>query len=366
MLGALVEGCKKNKDNQPSPAGTDSTADCGPIQSTGTPLNLDLPFFFPTMPVPPDNPLTVEGVKLGRYLFWDKKLSRNQTMSCGSCHFPGKSFADSGRFSTGVDGIQGTRSAMPLINLAWAHNYFWDGRAATLEKQIFEPVRNHIELDENWVEVAQRIAADPEYPPMFEAAFGGTCIDSTRISYAIAQFERTMVSYKSKFDRWRYYGQGNLTPSEYRGLEKFLAEGGDPSRFPGGQNGGDCFHCHGGSLTLFTDEQFHNNGLDSVFTDLGRGEVTGNPADYGRFKTPTLRNIALTAPYMHDGRYQTLQQVIEHYDSGGVPSPTIDPFMKYAVGGDAMTDQTKQDIINFLLTLTDTSFVNNPAFTDPH
>jgi cytochrome c peroxidase len=174
-----------------------------------------------------------------------------------------------------------------------------------------------------------------------------------------------MISADSDFDKQRI-GQYTFTPEEEHGFELFLAEGGSPEDVPGGQFGADCFHCHGHGAMQMTDYLFHNNGLDAEFTDLGVGGITGNAADMGRFKTPSLRNIELTGPYMHDGRFQTLEEVVDHYNSGGVYSPTIDPFMKFSSGGLQLSDQSKADLIAFLKCLTDTEFINNPAFSDPH
>ncbi len=303
---------------------------------------------------------------MGKHLFWEKKLSRNNIVSCGACHFPSASFSDNARFSVGLNGDLTDRNSMPLVNMAWQNDFFWDGREVSLEDQLFEPVRNPIEMDLTWPEAEERIGSDPNYQDMFLAAFGTPCVDSVRITKAIAQFVRTMISGRSRFDRAYRYGELQLTQSELRGLELFLAEGGDPNIYPGGQNGGDCFHCHGGGLVQFTDFQFHNNGIDSVFSDLGRGGVTGNWFEEGHFKTPTLRNIALTAPYMHDGRFETLHEVVEHYNSGGHPSPTLDPLMKFEGEGLGLSPQDVDDLVNFLESLTDEEFVNNPDFQDPH
>ena len=361
---AVVMSCEPDDPPMPGPGGGEDV--CSSSIPQGSPYDLDLPFFAPDMPIPDDNQLTEEGVELGRYLFWEKNMSRDSSMSCGSCHFPSSAFSDTSKFSVGVNGVEGNRQAMALVNVGWSNEFFWDGRDATLEQQILEPIPNPIEMDLSWEQAVQRIDEDPLYDPMFEAAFGSNCVDSIRISKAIAQFVRTLVSFNSKFDKAYYYGTAQFTPSETRGRELFIAEGGDPEDVPGGQNGGDCFHCHGGSFTLFTDQQFHNNGLDSVFTDLGLGGVTGDNLDFGLFKTPTLRNVELSAPYMHDGRFETLEEVIDHYDTGGVPSPTIDPFMKFTTGGLGLSEQDKQDLINFLKTLTDEEFINNPEFQDPH
>ncbi|MCZ4408115.1 c-type cytochrome [Cryomorphaceae bacterium 1068] len=359
-LVALLASCKKDEP--------DSEADnllCEIVSGIGTPYEFQKPFFFPDPIIPSDNPFTEEGIELGRHLFWEKKLSRNNTISCGSCHFPTASFSDNVPKSVGLYGDLTRRNSMALVNMAWNTSFFWDGRSRTLEEQLLEPVENPVEMDLTWREAVERIGSDSIYQDMFTAAFGTPCVDSVRITYAMAQFIRTMVSANSEFDQAQY-GPGQLSISEQNGLFLFLAEGGDPNIYPGGQNGGDCFHCHGGALVLFTDQQFHNNGLDSVFTDLGRAEVNGSPFSEAQFKTPTLRNIALTAPYMHDGRFETLHDVIEHYNSGGHPSMTIDPLMKFQGVGLGLSEQDIDDLVAFLETLTDDEFVNNPDFQDPH
>mgnify|MGYP001989599867 FL=1 len=220
-----------------------------------------------------------------------------------------------------------------------------------------------------WSEAVARLQSDETstaYPEQFFDAFGTTEITPDLVSKAIAQFVRTMVSADSKFDRWRR-GEVELTDNEYNGYQMFLREGGDPEVVPGGQFGTDCFHCHGEAGLQFTDHLFHNNGLDPSFeSDAGHVMVSGNPLDSGKFRTPTLRNIALSGPYMHDGRFETLEEVVDHYNSGGVASSTIDPFMKYTTGGLSLAPSQKEDLIAFLHTLTDTSFVSNPAFSNPH
>lgn len=366
-LGFLLVACSTEKEplypvNPPQNAPTGA---CGPVEPSQNLYDLDLPYFFPEMDIPQNNPLTVEGVELGRHLFWDGILSRTNDISCASCHQPQAGFSDPNVVSVGVDGRTGVRNSMTLANIGYANRFFWDGRSLTLEEQILEPVVHPDEMDLDWPEAVSRLTSHPEYPQMFSAAFGGDCIDSSRVAMAIAQFLRTMVSANSKFDRWQWYGTAQLTPSETRGLELFLAEGGDPAVVPGGQFGGDCFHCHGGDLLFFTNQQFSNNGLDSVFTDLGLGGVTGNPGDMGKFKVPTLRNAEVTGPFMHDGRFADLEEVLEHYNSGGVFSPTIDPFMKYTSGGLQLPEQDKQAIIDFIKTLTDYEFLNNPKFQQP-
>jgi len=309
--------------------------------------------------------MTVEGVELGRHLFWDANLSSDGTVSCGSCHLPSSSFSDPSAFSAGVGGALGERNSMVLVNVGWSPNYFWDGRSGSLEEQVQIPIPHPDEMALPWPEALQRLSDDPIYSDLFGAAFGDVQITQERTAKALAQFVRTLISGNSKYDRWRR-GETALTDSEFSGYEIFLREGGDPETTPGGQFGGDCFHCHSEAGVLFTDHLFRNNGLDSVFAaDPGLAGVTGMPLDSGRFKTPTLRNVALSGPYMHDGRFSTLEEVIDHYNSGGVASSTIDPFMKYTTGGLTLTPSMKADLIAFLHTLTDTSFVQNPAFQNP-
>lgn len=364
LLVTIFFGCNPDDDGEPTNP-NDPNIVCEVIPGSGTPYEFQKPYFFPEPSLPAYNPMTEEGIALGRKLFWDEQLSRNNAVSCGSCHAPAHAFADNVAGSVGLYGELTPRNSMALINLAWNNTFFWDGRVLTLEEQIASPIHNPIEMDMDWATTVARLKADEAYPQMFAAAFGNDCVDTLRISYAIAQFMRTMVSANSRFDQAYYYGGTPLSPSEIRGMELFLAEGGDPNVYVGGQNGGDCFHCHGGSFVQFTDHQFHNNGLDSVFTDLGREEVTGLPYDRGLFKTPTLRNIALTAPYMHDGRFQTLREVIEHYNTGGHLTQTLDPLMKFPNVGLGLSEQDIDDLVSFLETLTDTSFVNNPNFRKP-
>lgn len=338
----------------------DTNNDCDLSAYNPTPYNLVIPQGFPQMPIPSDNPMTVEGVALGRRLFYEKRLSGDNTMSCASCHIQKPfSFTDKGtRFSTGIDGIEGNRNAMAIINLGWGHKFFWDGRVNSLEAQALGPVPNPIEMHESWKNALDKLRADDEYPELFLKAFGVCNFDSTHVAKAIAQFERTLISGNSKFDKY-LRGEVSLTPSELNGFVLFNRD-----KAPG-VSGADCFHCHGAAGGMFTDNDFHNNGLDSVFTDLGLELTTGNIHDRGKFKSPTLRNIELTAPYMHDGRFATLEEVVEHYNRGGHPSPTLDPLMKNVGDGLELSHQEKTDLINFLKTLTDMDFVNNPNFSEP-
>lgn len=357
LMFLFLGSCKKEVvDPQPVPPGPND----GP-----TAYDWVDPLFFQEMIIPVDNPLTVEGIELGRMLFYDKRLSGDNTQSCASCHFQDAAFADTNQFSTGIDGSVGTRQGMTLINLGYQFNYFWDARSATLEEQIIEPVINPIEMNTTWEEVMFKITGDEEYMDLFNVIYSTSVIDSIHVAKVMAQFLRIVVSSNSKYDKV-LSGAAQFTPSEQRGWELFQAEGGDPEDGQGGEWGADCFHCHPLAGVQISDYQLHNNGLDSVFTDLGRGEVTGDPNDYGRFKTPSLRNIEVSAPYMHDGRFETIEEVIDHYNSGGHPSATVDPFMKFTQGGLQLSDQDKEDLIAFLKTLTDTQFLTEEAFSDPN
>lgn len=323
-----------------------------------TPYVLQTPELFdqylPAPNIPIDNPLTVEGVFLGKKLFYDPILSGDNTLACAGCHAPATSFVDTNQFSIGIDMVAGNRNSMPLMNLAWNYGdkFFWDGRSIGLEAQSLKPVTDTIEMHETWVNAMSKLQAHPNYPGLFKAAFGTQVIDSLLVAKALAQFERTLITGDSKFDKFLRNELG-LTSQELNGFSVYMNE-----------NKGDCFHCHGSPTNpLWTDNDFHNNGLDANFNDNGLGKVTGNPADNGKFKTPTLRNLVFTAPYMHDGRFMTIDQVIEHYSTGLKNSPTIDPLMKkVGNGGAQLTPTEKADLKAFLLTLTDSSFNNNPNY----
>lgn len=317
-----------------------------------TPSPLEIPELFkntilaPIIPI--NNPQTQEGVALGEKLFFDPILSLDNSQACADCHAPENAFSDSDQFSDGVDGTLGSRNSMPLFNLAWNYDekFFWDGSAFSLEHQAFVPVSDPTEMKNTWPKVEQKLQQDKAYPILFERAFGTAKIDSTLVTKAIAQFERTLISSNSRFDKF-LMGEIELTTQELNGFNVFMDE-----------NKGDCFHCHGSDKNpLWTDNKFHNNGLDETFTDLGLGAVTGDPADDGKFKSPSLRNLKFTAPYMHDGRFSTLDEVINHYSKGLKHSPTIDPLMKKVVqGGVGLSTQDRADLKAFLLTLSDYTF----------
>lgn len=369
--------CREEEPAVPDPpSGNEGGNGYGFAPHTPVPVVLDIPANMPPMPIPPDNPLTEEGIALGRFLFYEERLSGDNTMSCAQCHAPAHAFTDGNAVSVGIDGIAGNRSSMPLINLGYAQSFFWDGRVATLEEQILNPVRNPIEMHEIWPDVVSKLQADTAYVKLFWDAFGTTTVDSLLAAKAVAQFLRTLISANSPWDKWRRF-EGTIPLDAQIGYDLFKMEGGPvgmPFQLPGmdstiiGQGGADCFHCHVEAAGLFTDEQFHNNGLDSEpFADLGRGGFNNDPFDNGKFKTPTLRNIMLSAPYMHDGRFATIEEVLDHYNDGGHPSSTVDSFMKFTDPDLTLElDATKRaQILAFLNTLTDTEFIENPAFADP-
>ncbi len=291
------------------------------------------------------NPLTTEGFVLGRKLFYDTRLSRNNTISCGSCHqqFAAFSHLDHA-VSHGIDGLLGTRNAPGLYNLNWHPSFMWDGGVNHLEVQPLAPIDNPVEMDEDINNVVVKLQNDADYRRLFREAFGTETITTPLILKAMAQFQGMLVSANSKYDRYMK-GETSLSSSELNGLNLFQQK---------------CNSCH--TAPLFTNFQYMNNGLDSVFADAGRARITLLAADSGTFKVPSLRNVGLTRQYMHDGRFNTLEEVLDHYSSGVVNSSTISAGV---VGGIPMTAQEKQDIIAFLKTLSDYSFINDRRFADP-
>ncbi len=330
--------------------------DGGPIDPNPcgepTPLAITLPAYFPELPPTPDNPLTVEGVRLGRFLFYDTILSEDSTLSCAGCHTQNLAFGDFRRFSEGVHGDKTRRQAPTIVNPGWNLNgIFWDGRAEDLEEQASMPVPEPTEMNLPWPDAVQRLEQHPDYPDMFCAAFGSTEITMDRVVKAIAQFERTFVSTNSKYDRWKR-GEVALAPEELRGYQFFMAE-----------SKGDCFHCHG--EPLFSTATFHNNGLDSVLVDRGLGEFTGNPADDGKFKAPSLRNIMESRPYMHDARFFTIREVLEHYNQTFPDIPSFDPLILKKNDYPPMSAADLDTLEFFLHTLTDEDFLFNPDLSNP-
>ena len=315
---------------------------------------------FPIVEQPEDNIATVEGVALGRKLFYEKRLSGDDSQACAGCHLQENGFSDPDATSDGIDGLNGNRNAMAIINLVWAKDFFWDGRSSTLEEQAFLPVRDPIEMHENWPQAVAQLQEDEEYPTLFDQAFGTSTIDSVLVAKALAQFERSLVSGNSRYDQF-LRGEISLTSQEVAGLQLFRNEG----PVDGVPNGADCFHCH--VEPMFTDNSFHNNALDeNSVADEGLYNVSGQEVDRAKFKTPTLRNIEYTAPYMHDGRFTSLEEVVAHYNSGGHASPTVDPLMKYIGEGMQLTAEDQENLVAFLKALSDPDFINNGAFSDPN
>ncbi len=322
---------------------------------------LIIPDGFPEMEIPEDNPLTIEGVTLGRHLFYDPILSADNSMSCASCHHTQLSFTDNRAFSKGVDGQEGRRSAMSLLNLGYNRNgFFWDGRVTTLEEQAIVPVEDPIELHNNWDTLVEKIKLHTTYPLMFRKAFGietAAEINKELVVKAIAQFERSLISSgESKFDKVKR-GEAEFTPDELIGFDMFFDISPE-------YKDAECAHCH--NVPLMTTNEYFNNGITEAYTledfkDKGLGAVTGDPFDVGKFRAPTLRNIELTAPYMHDGRFETLEEVIEHYNTGGKYSESVSPLIRPL----KLNETEKRQLLAFLKTLTDTTFVKNPEIQAP-
>lgn len=331
------------------------TPDKRDLPAVVTPLQLLHSDRFPLPALPEDNPLFLERLALGRQLFHETALSKNNQVSCSSCHKADSALSDPARFSSGVEGRLGKRQAMPLFNLAWKQAFFWDGRANSLREQVLIPIEDHQEMDETLDQVIVKLSAMPRYRQAFAKAFASGAISAHHIGLALENFLFTLTSYDSKLDRAQR-GEVELTDLEQKGFELFMTER-EPRM---GSMGGDCFHCHGGAL--FTDHQFRNNGLAITESDLGRFLVTQVSIDKGAFATPSLRNIALTAPYMHDGRFNTLEEVLDHYSEGVERTDTLDPNLaKHPDGGLHLSPEDKQALIAFLKTLTDDRFARSAA-----
>lgn len=264
----------------------------------------------------------------------------------------------------GADGQLSSRNAMALENLLWTRKFFWDGRSASLEEQAVFPMTNAHEMGQPLTVSARKIAVADFYRPLFKKAFGDTVVNAPRICMAISQFERTLISCNSRYDQ---YLQGGYqpTPNELLGMKLFNTAP-QPEK---GIRGADCAHCHGGTKNYM--ELFHNNGLDLESADLGRAAQTGLATDRGRFKAPSLRNIALTAPYMHDGRFKTLEEVVDHYSEHIAQSSALSAFLQHSSNVAGATSlklrpEEKKQLIAFLNMLTDSTFISNPAFADPN
>ncbi len=343
-----------------------------------TPYNLEIPAGFPTiLNIPDDNPLTNEGVELGRFLFYDGRLSgrvhEDSLMSCFSCHRQERSFEagiDHPDFQDGhpqgLSGLKTHHVTLPLVNLIWnTSGYGWSGflypdntnsELRNLEDMVRLAVLAKDELDGDTNQIKHLFNNIDGYPQLFEKAFGSSNITFKNIERAIAQFLRTLISSESKFDKYRR-GEIQLTQSELNGYLLFTTE-----------EGADCFHCHGGfGNPLFTTHLFYNNGKDTSFIDpMDRYSISKDPMDHGAYKATTLRNIELQGPYMHDGRYKTLEEVIEFYSHGLKQTPYVNPLMHHIInGGTQLTANEKADLMSFLKTLRDDNFLENKEFAKP-
>lgn len=351
LLGLLVFSCKKVIDHT-----------TGPIVQDVTPYALETGS-LPDPNIPADNELTNGKVQLGRMLFYETLLSGDNSMSCASCHNQRNAFSDTARLSTGIDGLFGHRQAMAIFNMAWNDNdFFWDGRANLLRDQSLMPIQDVLEMHETLPNAIAELQKEGRYKVQFTKAFGDNAITEERMALALEAFMHTIVSNQSKYDRY-LAGQAQLTESEERGRQLFFTE---YNPFFPELSGADCAHCHSGSN--FENDLYMNNGLDNDanMSDIGREAVTGNPADRGHFKVPSLRNVALTFPYMHDGRFRTLEEVVEHYNSGVVLSATVDPAIASTHStGLMLSAQDKKDLVAFLKTLTDYTMINDPRYSSP-
>lgn len=326
---------------------------------------VDLPAHFKTPAAqrsdnqPRSNPITDAGATLGRVLFYDTRLSASNTVACASCHQQKHAFADPNRFSKGHDGKLTDRHAPSLVNLRYYRRgrFFWDERAGTLEDQVLMPIQSKLEMGSTLPKLTETLAKDEQYPKLFEKAFGDSKITSDRAAKALAQFVRSMVSYRSKYDDGLAKAHivrvdfDNFTAQENRGKHLFL------------QNCGNC-HLPGGQSAHFFTALPSNNGLDSGTrtADGGVGDLTLNPAQLGKFKSPSLRNTAVGGPYMHDGRFQSLDEVMEHYTRGIQQHPNLDVRLRRPIRMDA---GEKAAVVAFLKTLTDQAFLTDPKFADP-
>jgi len=289
-----------------------------------------------------NNPITYEGFFLGRKLFYDPILSVNNTVSCGTCHAPNHAFADHNMpVSFGVFGRRGTRNSPPVFNLLWSTSFMWDGGVNHIEVSGFPAITDENEMAEDIGNVVEKLKNHPKYPEWFKKAFGNVEITDQLMFYALTQFMGAIISSESKYDKY-VTGKGNLSQIELDGLHLFRTH---------------CSACH--TEPLFTDYSFRNNGLDEEFEDLGRARISLDNNDNGKFKVPTLRNVELTYPYMHDGRFANLDEVLNHYSSGIVHSPTLDPLLS---GGIVLSESDKAKLKAFLLTLTDDALISNLKF----
>lgn len=315
-----------------------------PVDSAPEEYVLDYPPGFPEMPVPDDNELTYDRVQLGKRLFFDKQLSVDNSVSCATCHPPQRAFADENSISIGVGGTEGLRNVPSLANVGYQQALFAEGGVPSLELQALAPIIEPHEMNMDFDELTERLNSDESYVEQFQQAYGGDA-DTEYIVKALASFQRTLISGQSRFDQYHYQGMNNaLNASEIRGMELFFDE----------EVG--CASCHSGFL--FTSQEFENIGLYIEYADEGVARLTNDPTDVGRFKVPSLRNVAITAPYMHDGSVSSLEEVVDHFNTGGVGHQNQSERVKPL----GLSEQDRKDLVNFMHSLTDESFLMNPAY----
>lgn len=296
------------------------------------------------------NPVTTAGFELGRKLFYDANLSRDGSTSCGSCHISFSAFTHHGHaVSHGIDNKLGKRNAPPVMNMAWSDQFMWDGGINQLDMLPIAPIENPVEMDLEFAEAVNRVRTDASYKPLFKAAFGSEEVTGPRVLQAFSQFMNCLISANSKYDKWKRNEGQTLTTDEQEGYALVQQK---------------CGSCHSGEL--FTDDKFHNNGIKNNFaTDSGRARITELPQDVGKFKTPSLRNLKYTRPYMHDGSIGTVEEVLDHYHSGVKYYVTLDPLLQNGgVLGIPLTADEKKKIILFLNTLNDEEFIRDKRFAE--
>lgn len=328
LLAASFLGCRAEPSDQ--------------VEAPG----LSVPPHFPPAALPEDNEPTPRRIALGRRLFYDGRLSRTGEISCGTCHKQAHAFSDPNRVSVGVDGRTGTRNSMALVNLAWTTSFFWHGGASSLEAQAVAPIRSPLEMDTTIADVITRLSQEPDLAFQFEEAYAEGPSEST-ITRALASFVRSLISGDSAYDRYLQGETSAMSEAALRGEALFNSER------------AECFHCHVGFN--FTNNAFRNNGIEADDPDEGRKEITLKDSDIGKFRVPTLRNVAVSAPYMHDGSLATLDEVIDAYDKGGRGHVNTDPTIQPL----GLTTAEKSDLRSFLEALTDYTFLENSDFSDP-
>ncbi|MBL7997525.1 MAG: c-type cytochrome [Candidatus Kapabacteria bacterium] len=377
-------GCQLNTDDTTavSPAMSDTPTMATELIPSlpATPYsyaNIQLPAYLTTGAVqgqintPANNQITDNGATLGRVLFYDKKLSLNNTVSCASCHKQEHGFSDPAKFSVGFKGGLTDRNSMSLLNARYYPNgrFFWDERAANAEAQATMPIVHPVEMGMTMNALVTKLSALSYYPPLFQKAFGTTTVDSSRVARSLAQFVRSIVSYRSKYDEGRSQFAVNTNPANVNFANFTQQENLGKNLF---FTRGNCGACHG-TETFSSPPNAQNNGLDMMYTDNGVGAVTGIQNQNGQFKAPSLKSIEKTAPFMHDGRFATLEQVVEHYNSGVKNHPNLSPPLRNPPGTPGagqprrlnLTQQEKDALVAFLKTLTDTGVATDVKFSNP-